>query len=135
MYIYIINVIVPLSINVVVRIFLPVHSSLVCEILRKYLVIAVLINFGIGAKLCLCVQRPTATSNDPTTMVRLHPKVLEQRQQANLSDIPGMFNASLMDVKQQPPKRMEAGEKTVFEDDVEKRRGLGKYMNLLLRHA
>ena len=68
-------------------------------------------------------------------MVRIHPEVLEKWQQANLSDVPGMFNASLIDVKQQPPKQKEAREKTVFEDDEEKRRGLGKYLILLLRHA
>ena len=57
-------------------------------------------------------------------MVR--PEVIVQRQQVNLSDVPGMFNTLLIDVKQQPPKQEEAGKRTVFFDDVEKRSALGK---------
>ena len=60
-------------------------------------------------------------------MVRLHPEVLHKRRQANLSDEPGMFNTSLIDVKQQPPKQKEAGEETVFDENEEKREAVGKY--------
>ena len=63
-------------------------------------------------------------------MVR--PEVLAQRQQANLSDVPGMFNTSLIDVKLQPPNQEEAGEDTVFQDQRETRSALGKYWLIVL---
>ena len=66
-------------------------------------------------------------------MVR--PEVLAQRQQANLSDVPGMFNTSLIDVKQQPPKQEEAGEDTVFEDNRDTESALGKYWLIVLFFA
>ena len=92
-------------------------------------------NRGETLPLCGTPYSNTQRHDDDSTMVRLHPEVLERRKQANLSDMPGLFNASLIDVKQQPPERKEAGEKTVFVDDTEKRVALRKYMKFLLRHA
>ena len=49
--------------------------------------------------------------------------------------MPGMFNTSLIDVKQQPPKKEEPTESTVFHDDRDKRSALGKYWLIVLYFA